>query len=326
MPLDTLVGEIRAHLSPVRGYASGGERVPPLDSDDLIALERYVARIGWEDLPSLQPKQISRTGVACLVRALQGTVIQLVQSEDNDSDTSNVETMDSSQPRDRSERDPLGLAQGGPELEEGECQASSPEAMDQDEVLGHDAYLDEGSASDAGVAFGQKTDSQSEAMDATGIYSDSEGHSGQPMETQDARYSRGNPEPNWGEGENETARRRRMYPKVRPYTVSVYQDIANGWYQGEDMMDSNDVAPPAHRVGLPNVDGSIGGDNGYALPPPRPAQQNFYYDRELRRRVTYDRAAKYAKVNTLTLLRRNMPRTPRGKTLPSKVMTIGKRS
>ncbi len=176
------------------------------------------------------------------------------------------------------------------------------------------------------------------------------------METQDARYSRGNPWPNWGEGENETARRRRMYPKVRPYTVSVYQDIANGWYQGEtarrrrmypkvrpytvsvyqdiangwyqgeDMMDSNDVAPPAHRVGLPNVDGSIGGDNGYALPPPWPAQQNFYYDRELRRRVTYDRAAKYAKVNTLTLLRRNMPRTPRGKTLPSKVMTIGKRS
>ncbi len=45
--------------------------------------------------------------------------------------------------------------------------------MDQDEVLGHDANLDEGSASDAGVAFGQRTDSQSEAMDATDIYSDS---------------------------------------------------------------------------------------------------------------------------------------------------------
>ncbi len=53
--------------------------------------------------------------------------------------------------------------------------------MDQDEVLGHDAYLDEGSASDAGLAFGQRTYSQSDAMDATGIYSDSEGHSGQPL-------------------------------------------------------------------------------------------------------------------------------------------------
>ncbi len=175
MPLATLVGWIHAHLSPVRGYASGGERVPPLDGDDLVALEGYVAHVGWEDLPSLQPRQVDRTGVACLVRALQGTVIQLVQSEDNDSDTSNAETTDSSQLGDRSEQDPLGLAQGGPELEEGERQASSPEAMDQDKVLGHDAYLDEGSASDAGVAFGQRTDSQSEAMDATDIYSDSEG-------------------------------------------------------------------------------------------------------------------------------------------------------
>ncbi len=28
-PLANLVGQIRAYLSPVRGYASGGERVPP---------------------------------------------------------------------------------------------------------------------------------------------------------------------------------------------------------------------------------------------------------------------------------------------------------
>ncbi len=129
-------------------------------------------------------------------------------------------------------------------------------------------------------------------MDVTVRYSDSEGHSGQPMETQDARPSRYHPELSWGEVENEAAKRRRLYPKVRPYTVPVQQDIDNGWYQGEDMMDPNDMAPPAHRIGLLNVDGSIGGDQRYDLPPPRPTRQSFYYDRELRRRVTYDRTAK----------------------------------
>ncbi len=85
------------------GYASGGVRVPFLDRDDLVALEGYVDQVGWVDLEFLQPKQVGRTGVACLVRALQGIVIQLAQSEDNDSDTSNVTTADSSQPQDRSE-------------------------------------------------------------------------------------------------------------------------------------------------------------------------------------------------------------------------------
>ncbi len=87
------------------------------------------------------------------------------------------------------------------------------------------------------------------------------------------------------------------------------------------MMDPNDVAPPARRVGLPNVDGSIGGDNRYALPPPRPARQNFYYDRELPRRVTYDRAANNAKGQYP-----HITEEERATTLPSKVMTIGKRS
>ncbi len=68
-----------------------------------------------------------------------------------------METTDSSQPQDRSELDPLLLTQGGSEREEGEWSghSSSPEAMDQDEVQGHDTYLDGGSTSDAGLAFGQ---------------------------------------------------------------------------------------------------------------------------------------------------------------------------
>ncbi len=242
----------------------------------------------------LQPKQVSRTGVACLVRALRGKVIHLVQSEDIDSDTSSMGTTDFSQPRDRSERDILGMNQGDPEQEEGEWtgRSSSPEAMDQDETLDHGVPLDEGLASEVGLAFGQRTDSQSEDMDVTNRYSESEGLSGLHMETLDARYGRGNPEPTWGEGENEAAKRRCLYPKVRPYTVPVQQDINNGWYQGEDMMDPNDAAPPAHRVGLPNVDGSIGGDQRHALPPARPTRQHSYYGRELLRRVTYDHEEK----------------------------------
>ncbi len=218
-------------------------------------------------------------------------MIQLVQPEDDGSATSIAETMDSRLPRNRSEQDPLGLTQGDSELEEGECQASPHEAMDQDEVLGHNARLDEGSASETSMAFGQTTDPQSEAMDVAGIGSESEGFSGRPMDAQDARHSRDNFESSWDEGESEMAKRRRKYPKVRPYVVPV-QENDSGWYQGEDLMDPNDVAPSARRTGLPNVDGSIAGDTRYALPPPRESRHPFYFDRELRRRVIYDRAAK----------------------------------
>ena len=118
-PIVELVGRIRAHLSPTRGFASGGFGVPPLDGDDLVALEGYVDQVGWANLPLLQPKQVERAGVVGLIRALQGTVIHLIQSEDNESDTSSVETTDSSQPQDRSALDPLSLTQVGPKREEG---------------------------------------------------------------------------------------------------------------------------------------------------------------------------------------------------------------
>ncbi len=87
-------------------------------------------------------------------------------------------------------------------------------------------------------------------------------------------------------------------------------------------MDLNEVASPACRVGQPNVDGSIGGDQRHALTPNRPTQQHFHYDRELCRGMTYDRAEKMRKVDTLTLRIRNVLRAPRIKTLPSEVMTI----
>ncbi len=115
------------------------------------------------------------------------------------------------------------------------------------------------------------------------------------MESQNARRSRDNPEPTWGEGENEAAQRRRLYPKVRPYAVPAPARVDNGWYQGEDLMDPGEVASPAHRVGRPNVDGSIRGDQGNALPPNRTGRQYSYYDRGLHRQVTYSRAEKNEK-------------------------------
>ncbi len=168
-PLAELVGRMRAHLSPTRGFNSGGFGVPPLSGDDLVALEVYIDKVGWTDLPLVQPKQVPCSGVRVLIQALQGTVIHLVQSEDDESDTNDMEASDSSLPQDRSELDPLNLTQGGPEQEEGGCsnQSSSPEAMDQDGVLGRDTYLDGGLVSDPGMASGKMTDFQSEDMDTT---------------------------------------------------------------------------------------------------------------------------------------------------------------
>ncbi len=57
-PIAELVGRVRAHLSPPLGSASGGFGVPPLTDDDLDVLEGYIAKVGWEMLPLLPPKQV----------------------------------------------------------------------------------------------------------------------------------------------------------------------------------------------------------------------------------------------------------------------------
>ncbi len=260
---------MHAHLSPTRGSATGGLSVPPLSSDDITMLGQWIDRVGLTELPTVQPKQVTCSGVRVLIQVLKGTVIHLIQSEDDESATSDMEASDSSLLQDGSELDPLNLTQDSPEREEGELtpHSSSPEAMDQDDVLGHDTFLDGGLASDTGGAPGSLTDFQSEDMDTIAQPSGAESCSERPRESQDARHSRGNPDPVWGEGENETAKRRRLYPKVWPYAVPAPVRIDSGWYQGEDLMDPSEVASPARRVGRPNVDGSIGGDQGNSLPP-----------------------------------------------------------
>ncbi len=44
-PLAELVGRMRAHLSPTRGFTSGGFGVPPLSGDDLVALEGLISKL-----------------------------------------------------------------------------------------------------------------------------------------------------------------------------------------------------------------------------------------------------------------------------------------
>ncbi len=173
-----------AQLSPTRSGASGGLRVPPLSNDDLVALEGWIERVGWTELPLVQPKQVVCSGVRVLIQALQGAVIHLIQSEDNESATSEMEATDSSLHQDRSELDLRDLTQNDPDWEEGELigdSSSSPEDMDQDEILGRDTYLDGRPASNTGATSGRVDDFQSEDMDTTAHPSDAESYSGRPM-------------------------------------------------------------------------------------------------------------------------------------------------
>ncbi len=70
---------MRAHLSPTRGFDSGGVRVPPLSSDDIAMLGGWIDKVGWTDLPLVQPTQVVCLGVRILIQVLKGTVIDLVQ-------------------------------------------------------------------------------------------------------------------------------------------------------------------------------------------------------------------------------------------------------
>ncbi len=128
---------ICAELQLTRNPISGGEELVPLSDEDMATFEQLVLRVGLENVPYLQLKQLPNMGVQEFVRALQGVKIQLVKPEDDDSDMSEMDTSHASLPLDRSEADPLALNHRDPEREEGELSecSSSPDTMDQDGVL-----------------------------------------------------------------------------------------------------------------------------------------------------------------------------------------------
>ncbi len=320
--------QILAELQLARDPISGGEELVPLSDEDIFAFEQIVLKVGLENIPHLQLKQLTNAGLQGVIRALRGVKIQLVTPDDDDSDTSKMDTSHASLPLEHSEADSLGLNYGGPEWEEGELseQSSSPDAMDQDDVLGRDTYLDRGSASDTGVAPERIHDFQSKDMDTTAQPSGAESYSNRPRESQDAWYACSSPDSDWGEEENETAKRRRLYPQVRPYVIPVPTGIDNGWYQREDLMDPFEVASPARRVGRRNVDGSIGGDRVSPLPPNRSGRQYYHNGRELRDRLPILALRRTGKVSTHISWSRNTLHALSVKIRPARVMLIEKTS
>ncbi len=249
--------------------------------------------MGLESLPLVQPKQVTCAGVRELIQALQGVNIHLLQTEDDDSATSDMDASHSSLPQGYSETNPLGLDLKNPtDLEEEEISdhSSIPEATDQTDTLGHGSYPDGGITSDNGAAPGRISNFQSEDMDTTAQPSEVESYSEGPMDGQDAWYACSSPDSDWGDGESETAKHHRMYPKILSYMIPTPTETENRWYREEDLMDPREAAPPACRVGRPNTDGSIGRDKGHPLPPKRPGRQYYNEERELIQRVTYPRA------------------------------------
>ncbi len=86
----------------------------------MAVFEQIVLKVGLENVPHLQLKQLDNAGVQGVICTLRGVKIQLVTPEDDDSDTSEMDTSHASLPLDHFETDPLNLNQEGPEREEGE--------------------------------------------------------------------------------------------------------------------------------------------------------------------------------------------------------------
>ncbi len=138
-PLAELVFQISAQLSPTRSLVSNGVRVAPLSNDGVVMLGQRIDKVALENLPQVQPKQVACSGVRRLIQALQRTKIHLVQAEDSDSDTSDMDTSHHSLPQEYSPANPLGLGLRDPsDLEEGEISDHShpPEPMDQADTQG----------------------------------------------------------------------------------------------------------------------------------------------------------------------------------------------
>ncbi len=160
-PVAELVGQMRAHLSPSWGLVPGGTGVPPLSNEDVTVLGQWINQVELENLPLVQPKQVTCSGVGGLIKALEGVKNHLVQPEDDDSAMSNMDVSNSSMLLGYSGTSPLALDLKGPtDLEEGEISdhSSLPETMNQTDTLGHGTYLDGGTASDTGATPGRISD------------------------------------------------------------------------------------------------------------------------------------------------------------------------
>ncbi len=112
--MDDAVNQIYAQLQLTRDSVSGGEGLAPLSDEKMVAFEQLVLKVGLENIPYLQPKELPHAGDRKLVQALNGVQIRLVPMQDLESDISVMDTSHDSLPTGYSSTDPLGLNLGEP--------------------------------------------------------------------------------------------------------------------------------------------------------------------------------------------------------------------
>ncbi len=213
-PRAELMGQMRAQLSSTQGLAPGGMRVSPLSNDDVVMVGRWIDQVGLENLPLVQPRQVTCSGVRGLFQALQGVKIHLTQSEDDESATSDMEASNSSLPLDHSEMDPLVPNRRDPDLEERDC---SSFLMPWTRTTSWDmTRIRIGAWPVTLVSLLEGLATFSPRKWTLQVNSEGESYSDRPMGSQDTRYSPSSLDSDWGEGESETARRHRLYPKINP--------------------------------------------------------------------------------------------------------------
>ncbi len=161
-PLGKIASQLCAQLQLTHSRILGGAGLVLLSDDDLVVFKQWEQKVGLENLPQLQPKQVKCLGVRELVHVLQGTQIRLTPVADDDSDTSYMDiTRDSSFPTGFISSNPLGLESGVPtDLEDREIidNHRALEPMDQTEDLDYGFQSTGGALSDVSVIPGGVSD------------------------------------------------------------------------------------------------------------------------------------------------------------------------
>ncbi len=78
VPSGEIVSQLRTQIQLACDPVMGGAGLEPLSNKDEAMFAQLVAKVGLLNLPQLQPKQVSVTGVHELVSMLQGTQLCLI--------------------------------------------------------------------------------------------------------------------------------------------------------------------------------------------------------------------------------------------------------
>ena len=62
-----IFSQIHAQLQLAQNHTLSGARVAPLSDEDVVVFGQWIDKVGLENLPQVQPKQVACTGVRALV-------------------------------------------------------------------------------------------------------------------------------------------------------------------------------------------------------------------------------------------------------------------